>query len=859
MPHTPPVRGVLGQTRTRALWSIAACAFLTAGCVGAIIEPDPSANEDPTNADPTNPDPTNPAPTDPEVLTGLEHWTAQCSTCHGVFVGDGGISTGNNNGDFRLDAASTIAQHGDGLAAYINDTMPKQSPSTCQGTCADSTAAYIRSRERTVATLECSQPNDLVYGIRELKLLTSLEYQRSLEDLLGVDTEFGASLANSDTTLGGFLNMRGRGLNGTTLESYKNNAEAIATWAAANQRPFACTDAAACGQRFVDEFLPRAFRGPVPDEQRQLYLALFQSYPDSGMQLALEAALTSPLFLYRIETGVDLQTAIDRGYYTNTSDSGPPAGDPVETIFAASFPPGSGRLDGDAWFFAENGAVEVTFSTPFTASVVIEVEARGTNYGDIWPELTVRVGGTQIGVQTVDDPVMKTYRFEVTGQTGTPSVRLEFNNDAGTPPFGAGQDANLYLARVSLVVPSATPPPPSDPAPTENPLAGVDASAFVLTPYELASTLSFMLTGSTPDAALLAAAQADQLTTEAQLRAQVTRLIDSPRGRQHIGEFVSQWFELDKVKSASRPEVPDFTPEVKESMVREVQEHFFHVFYDDAVPFSEFFGGDYTFLNRALADFYGVAGNFGDAFVQTEVPGRGGPIASGAFMAGHAHVERTAPILRAVHTRQNALCHYIDPPNSPIAGDNIDAQRAAAQMRVEEREQQEGALSSRDFYYLYTDEIDACAGCHEQIINPMFGMEDFDNVGRLRPSAGADSVIETIGGTQKTVSLSGTLYGVDSTSDEATITFAGAKDLSNKIASTTAVKTCLVRRSFRFLTGLAFYDRDVDLANRETLTDEQRDAYNCSASRMMAALERNQSPRDMFIELATESLLRLRR
>lgn len=848
-----------GARRLPAGLALTLLIFSQLACVARISEPSGSSTPPPRDRTPAE----IPAADDPSVLAGVDHWNAQCTACHGAFIGDSGISTGNSNGDFRLDAEAAVNRHASLLEAYISEQMPKGAASACEGECAQNTGAYIRSRQRTVVELACDPQDTFIYGVRELKLLTSHEYQRSLDDLLGVPTSYQPTVANNDASLGGFANMRGKGINSATLESYVANAEAIAAWAVANGRPFTCSAPAECGRRFVDEFLFRAFRGPVPDAQRALYLALFEDYPAEGMQLALEAALTSPHFLYRIETGVELSTALERGYYTTMgTGDGPPtvtAGDVVETIEASSFPPGNGRLQNGQWGLFENGAIQVTFTTEFTDPAVIVVEARGTNHEAAWPELTVRVGGNLVGTVLVDNPALETFRFDLTGQTGSPTVRLEFNNDSGVPPYGPGMDANLFIARVSLATASAT-PSDDDPTPVDvDVLEGVATDAYVLTPYEFASALSFMLTGSTPDDRLLRAASNDQLTTRAQIQAQVERLIDSPRGRAHFANFVTEWFGLDKIGAANRPDVPELTPEIKEAMVREVQEHFLHVFYDDAAPYSEFFGGDYTFLNRPLADFYGIGGDFSDEFTQATVTGRGGPIASGAFMTVNAHVERTAPILRAVHARQSALCHYIDPPNSPLAGENIDAQRAEAQMRVEARENEDGALSSRDFYFLYTDGIDACAGCHERIINPMFGLEDFDNVGRLRPAAGADAVIERVGGIDRIVSLMGTLYGIESTADGQTLTFTGAKDFSNKIANTEAVRKCLVRRGFRYVTGLTFFDRDVDTGRRETLTDEQRRAYSCTASRMMTALEANQSPRDMFVALATDSLLRLRR
>ena len=821
---------------------VGGCASATDEYIRAQVRPSSDPPDDPVDP-----------PDDPAPATGLEHWMASCVQCHGTFPVGSGISTGNANGDFRLDAAAAVARRGDQLTQYIIDTMPFLSAADCVGDCASGTDEYIRSQLQPVEAPNCAEEVGQAYGVREMRLLSSSEYQRSLEDLLGAASGFGDQVANNDGSLGGFPNMRGKTVNGSTLETYISNAETIATWAVANDRPFACTGTTACARRFIDEFLFRAFRGPVSDEQRTSYTSLFETYPAEGMRLALEAALTSPLFLYRAEAGVDLQTAIDRGYYTNT---GAPNGAPVEVIESSSFPTGSGRLEGDEWLFTTNGAVEVRFGAAFESTTTVRVEARGTNHGAIWPELTVRVGGALIGTQSVSSNTRDTYQFVVQGQSGTSTVRLEFNNDSGEPPYGPGQDANLYIARVALVTASSPGPAPDE----ESPLQGADPNAFVLTPYELASALSFMLTGSTPDLPLLEAAAADLLTTRAQVRAQVERLIDSPRGRQHVGDFVTSWFKLDDVKDAARPDVPAFTPDVKDAMVREVREHFAHVFYSPEVPYSEFFGGNYTFLNRTLADFYGVSGAFDSSFVRAEVPGRGGPIASGAFMAANAHVERSAPILRAVHARQAALCHYIDPPNSPIAGDDIDEQRAAAQARVEEREREQGVLSSREFYFLYTDGIDACAGCHETIINPMFGMEDFDNVGRSRPAAGAGMVTETVRGTETPVSIEGTLIGVETVSDGNVITYAGAKDFSNKIARTGAVQTCLVRKGFRYLTGLAYLDRDLDTANQESLSEEQRTTYGCVASRLTEVLsESGESPRAMFIELATENLLRLRR
>ncbi|MEM9192534.1 MAG: DUF1592 domain-containing protein [Myxococcota bacterium] len=664
-----------------------------------------------SSGDPGGPGPNRPGTDDPRVGpegNALELWAEQCASCHGDFGPGSALSSGDENGDFRLDVSAAIERHGDGLEAYIETAMPQAEPERCVGACAETLGNYLRGIQPPPTEVVCVEGAGPPVGSREVMLLTSHEYQNTLERLLGVPSDFGSRVENNNGQRGGFVDMTGKTMSSTLLDTYSRNAETIAEWAVANGRPFDCSDRAACANRFVDEFLFEAFRGRVSDAQKSAYRQLFDEYQDEGLELALRATLTSPYFLYRMEMGIDLTAA------------------------------------------------------------------QGMGYGDL-----------------VD---------------------------------------------------------------------GAPSDVRILDPFELASTLAFRLTGSAPDRSLLEAARDGNLTTRAEVRAQVERLIDSPEGRERMGHFVTTWFRIDDLEDLSRPDTPELTDEVKAAMVEEVRTHFLYVFYDDSVPWSEFFSGDYTFLNRTLAEFYGVEGQFDDSFQRTAVTGRGGPIASGAFMTVNAHAERTAPILRAVRARETALCHYIDPPNSPIAGDDIDAQRAAAQERVTAAEEQAGALSSRDFYFLYTDGISACAGCHERIINPMFGMEDFDNLGRHRPSAGGNAVLETINGVETTVSIEGTLFGVASTSDPETIEYAGAKDFSNQIANTEAVTACLARRSFRFLTGATYVDRDLDPSYQESLTPEQRSAYNCAASRMLESFDtNNQSPRAMFIELATDSLLLFRR
>lgn len=105
-------------------------------------------------------------------------------------------------------------------------------------------------------------------------------------------------------------------------------------------------------------------------------------------------------------------------------------------------------------------------------------------------------------------------------------------------------------------------------------LRAADADAYVLDAYETATALAYMYTGSTPDAALLTAADNNSLSTEAQLNTHIDRLLASARGRQHMAEFGANWMRADDVLSAQRPAVAAFTDALKADMSREVRELF---------------------------------------------------------------------------------------------------------------------------------------------------------------------------------------------------------------------------------------------------------------------------------------------
>jgi hypothetical protein len=86
-------------------------------------------------------------------------------------------------------------------------------------------------------------------------------------------------------------------------------------------------------------------------------------------------------------------------------------------------------------------------------------------------------------------------------------------------------------------------------------LATVDGG-FRLTPYELASALSYTFWGTMPDDALFASAASGALGNPAEVEAQARRLLADPRGRARVADFFYEWLEVPNPQDVRRHEGP---------------------------------------------------------------------------------------------------------------------------------------------------------------------------------------------------------------------------------------------------------------------------------------------------------------
>ena len=239
---------------------------------------------------------------------------------------------------------------------------------------------------------------------------------------------------------------------------------------------------------------------------------------------------------------------------------------------------------------------------------------------------------------------------------------------------------------------------------------------------ELASRLSFFLWSSIPDEPLLAAAEQGLLDTPAEIEAQVRRMLADPRAWALTSNFASQWLELRSL-AFYRPTAPlsfHYDEALRDAFQAETERFFDHVLRHDR-PVTELLTARYTFLNKRLAEHYGIAGvqhpDLRRVELSPENP-RGGLIGHGSLLAITSYPDRTSPVLRGKWVLANLL--GTPPPPPPPDVPDLEGGKPGAK-----------APTLREQLSEHRDHP-ACANCHNLIDPAGFALENFDAIGRWR-------------------------------------------------------------------------------------------------------------------------------
>jgi hypothetical protein len=260
-----------------------------------------------------------------------------------------------------------------------------------------------------------------------------------------------------------------------------------------------------------------------------------------------------------------------------------------------------------------------------------------------------------------------------------------------------------FLYRIEL-----DPPPPA-------------ARVHAVTSYELASRLSYLLWSSLPDDALFALAASDGLSNPDTLAAQVTRMLGDARASGFVANFFGQWLGFRVLDGPTLDRVtPDWAPALQTSMATEA-----HLFVADFMSRDQGIGdlltADVNFVDPYLGNLYSlptvVPADMFTRIVDT-TDAREGYLGLAALLTLTSNPSSTSPSHRGRWIVQKLLCAPVPAPPG-----NHPAAPTSGTPREQLQERQDMA---------------ACAACHALFEPVGIGLENFDEIGRLRASYADD-------------------------------------------------------------------------------------------------------------------------
>ncbi len=312
-------------------------------------------------------------------------------------------------------------------------------------------------------------------------------------------------------------------------------------------------------------------------------------------------------------------------------------------------------------------------------------------------------------------------------------------------------------------------------------------------PYATAARLSYFLWDTMPDAALLESAESGELNTKDGIRRAARRMLDNPKARQGVDEFVSQWLRFDRVMTASRERryFPLFSRELATAMTEESRRFVGDLVWSDA-NFMDAFTANYSFINSDLAAVYKMTPPARD-FDRVEFPAdseRAGLLGQTLFLTLTSKPDDTAPTGRGLFVREQFLCQQVPPP-PPGVDTNLPPVEEGKP--VTNRERLAGHAGNK-----------TCASCHS-LIDPIgFGLEKFDAIGMRREQHKllfypAGHGVAARRAKPKEVLLdidtNGFLAGVQDSK------FNNPRQLGALLAKTPECQECVVKQVFRYMSG----------------------------------------------------------
>ena len=241
-----------------------------------------------------------------------------------------------------------------------------------------------------------------------------------------------------------------------------------------------------------------------------------------------------------------------------------------------------------------------------------------------------------------------------------------------------------------------------------------------LNDYELASRLSYFLWSSMPDEALFDAASAGKLHEDAELDAQVDRLLADPKSRAMVDNFAGQWLYTRELTDhqADFQLYPTYDSDLAASMKAESDLFFDEMLKSNDLGIESLIKANFTYLDDRLAQHYGLPAPGSETPVRVSLKSdqRGGILSQAALLTVTSNPDRTSPVKRGKWIMANLLC--AQPPDPPPNIPSITKTDLTGK-------------TIREVLAAHTKDP-VCASCHKVMDQLGFALENYDAIGAWR-------------------------------------------------------------------------------------------------------------------------------
>jgi hypothetical protein len=252
---------------------------------------------------------------------------------------------------------------------------------------------------------------------------------------------------------------------------------------------------------------------------------------------------------------------------------------------------------------------------------------------------------------------------------------------------------------------------------------GGDGASVRTVPLEIPARnaiarMTMLLWHAPPSSALLAEADASSAASNRDLLPFARRVLGDPQARVGVSAFYAQWLGLDSLPEKTAALFPQYTKELRDSMLAESHAFGVNVTLDEDGYFSTLLLARFSYVNEPLAAIYGVSGVVGTDLRKVSLDGmhRAGLFTQPAVMAFTSQADLTSPTSRGRFVLDKLFCVDTPPhPGTPPSLAPLPPQTSTRQALIKRLESNA-----------------SCFVCHGPADSVGFAYEGLDAIGQKR-------------------------------------------------------------------------------------------------------------------------------